>query len=131
MKSWLSICLTVLVAGCTAMREPAVRPETNTVPMSVTIDFQTGFTGNWVQLKLGEEQIFSGALTTDNRIGLAGRLRLTTSTGTNLAVTVTVDRSKTYPFQVNLDRGRHLGLSKDLDDGSIRLTQNRDPFMYD
>src|SRR5262245_35323577 len=125
MKSWIWICLTALAVGCTAGREPA-GPGVRTTSMSVTIDFQTGFTGNWIELKLGEELIFSGPLTTDNRIGLAAKLRHAAPGGLKLAMTVIVDHSKTYPFQVDLDQGRYLGLKKDLQDGSIRLRQSRE-----
>lgn len=131
MKSFLPICLALLAAGCSAVRDQDARRKTETAPLAMTIDFQTGFTGNWVQLKLGEELIFSGVLTTDNRIGLAGRLRQAAPAGAQLAVTVTVDRSKTYPFQVHLDRGPYLGLSRDLDSGAIHLTQGREPYTYD
>ena len=131
MNRWLLICLSMLMAGCTAMRDSSVASNNRPAPMSLIIDFQTGFIGNWIQLKVGEEHVFAGALTTDNRIGLAGWLRLTLASSTNLSVTVTVDRSKHYPFQVGLERGSYLGLSRNLDDGSIHLTQTHEPFVYD
>lgn len=131
MNTWLVIGLGLLMAGCAAMRDSSVSNKNRPAPMDVVIDFQTGFIGHWIQLKVGEESVFAGALTTDNRIGLAGRLRLTLAASTNLPVTVTVDRSKRYPFQVRLERGSHLGLGRDLDDGSIYLDQTREPFVYD
>jgi len=121
----------MLMAGCTAMRDSSVTSKNRTAPMSLIIDFQTGFIGNWIELKVGEEQVFAGALTTDNRIGFASRLRLTLASSTNLSVTVTVNRSKHYPFQVDLERGSHWGLSRNLDDGSIHLAQTHEPFVYD
>jgi hypothetical protein len=128
----LSITLLALMTSC-ARRDASMQNQDQHQPerMSLTIDFQTGFTGHWIQLKVGEEHVYAGAVTTDNRIGLAGRLRLTTPFVPQLPVTVTVDRSKHYPFQVSLERGSYLGLSRNLNDGSIHLAQNREPFVYD
>jgi hypothetical protein len=95
------------------------------------IHFQTGFTGNWVQVQAGGEPLFSAVLTTDNRIGLAATLRHSSAVESPLDLKVIVDRSKTYPFQVDLKRGLYLGFKRNLDDGSIALTQQREPFMYD
>jgi hypothetical protein len=119
------------MAGCAATNDSSLASKDRTEPMSLIIDFQTGFIGNWIELKVDGERMFAGALATDNRIGLAGRLRLTLPSSTNLSVTVTVDRFKHYPFQVDLERGFQWGLSRNLDDGSIHLTQTHEPFVYD
>ena len=128
----ISLTILALVTSC-AVRDASMQNQKQHQPerMSLTIEFQTGFTGHWIQLKVGEEHVFAGAVTTDNRIGLAGRLRLTTPSVAQLPVTVTVDRTNRYPFQVTLERGPYLGLSRNLNNGSIHLTQNREPFVYD
>jgi hypothetical protein len=131
MKSWVSIFFTVLTAGCTAVQKHGAFSVSSPQTASIVIDFQTGFTGNWVQVRLGGERIFSGAVTTDNRIGLAGTLRYPASGDSALDVIVSIDHSRTYTFRVDLKRGRYLGLEQDLDDKSIRLIQNHEPFMYD
>jgi hypothetical protein len=131
MKSWLPICLTVLSAGCTGVQERSAGPAVDARNRTVMIHFQTGFTGNWVHVKASGEPLFSGVLTTDNRIGLAATLRHSAPIEPALELTVTVDRSKTYPFSVDLKQGLYLGFKRNLDDGSIRLTQKPEPFVYD
>lgn len=131
MKSWSALCLSVLTVGCTAARDPGAGQNAGLAAAPVVIDFQTGFTGNWIQLNIAGDRIFSGALTTDNRIGLAGRLHHVVTTVDALAVTVIVDRSHSFPFRIDLDRGRHIGLSRDLDDHSVHLAQSREAFQYD
>jgi hypothetical protein len=126
----MAIGLTLLAAGCAAVKQPsAPPPEKKTA--TVNIDFQTGFIGNWIQVRLGGESVFAGAVTTDNRIGLAAMLRYPVAEAAPLELSVTIDRSKTYPFHVDLKQGRYLGLERNLDNKSIRLNQSREPFLYD
>ena len=57
MNKWLLIYLSLLMAGCTAMRDSSVASKNRPAPMPLIIDFQTGFIGNWIQLKVGEEHV--------------------------------------------------------------------------
>lgn len=145
MKFRNAIYLSMIATSCSITRptSPTVSPSTTWPvrrdrPDTVTVDFQTGFVGNWIQLTIDGESIFSGALTTDNRIGLAGRLHLhhvpsslSRHSKPAFDATVTLDRTQSQPFHVDLRRGRHIGLSRNLDDHSIHLTQSQEAFQYD
>ena len=131
MNGVLPICVAFMAAGCVAIEDTGQRRDVEVKKLPVTIDFQTGFTGEQVELSVDRKSIFSGVLTTDNRIGLARSIQHSPQRWPVLDLSVTVNESQSYSFRVNLERGRYLGFDRDLDDRIVRLSQERDPFVYD
>jgi hypothetical protein len=98
----------------------------------LVIDFQYGFRSNQVELRLDGQTMFSGRLTTDDRVGLAKTIHLPLVPGkATLRALVVVDGSSQPAFDIRLARGRYVGFFKNLDDGKIGMEQSREPFLYD
>jgi hypothetical protein len=134
LKLIVPLCLAALSASCVAKQaktEAARKRGESTEGKQLVIDFQYGFRSNHVDLRLDGRPVFTGVISTDDRIGLAHSVRFPMFDAKNrLEALLLVDDSKQQTFDIRMAKGLYVGFYKDLDDGKIRIEQSRRPFLY-
>jgi hypothetical protein len=133
MKLLAPIGVAVLCACSGPEHGQARRPDPGAAPTAATVslDFQTGFNRSQVVLEVDGRRVFSGTLTTDNRVGLARSFHVPEPDSRRLTVTVTLGQAAPETRLFELDRGRYLGFSRNLDTGRLQIEQREHPFEYD
>lgn len=134
MKWIVPLCLAGLSASCVTNQgriEADREIGEPTDGRQLAIHFQSGFTSNHIDLQLDGRPVFTGVITTDNRIGLAHSMRFPIhQEKPTLEAFLILDNVKQQTFEIRLSKGLYVGFSKDLDDGKIRMEQSRSPFFY-
>lgn len=132
MKRMAPICLAVLSACSGGGRGHDHPPEGRSVDVDkVVFDFQSGFDHTPVELLLDGQLLFSAVLTTDERVGLARSIKLPARHPLPITVVIILNQGAQYSYRIQLDLGRYIGFSKNLDSGKLQMEQRHHPFEYD
>jgi len=132
MKSLLTLGMAMAATSCTGPQRMSDASHASDPPIPpIMIDFQHGFRTNVVELQMNQQKIFSGVLTTDNRIGLAKHVPYFPHNTGSIDALVVVNGSERYAYRIRPDRGRNVGFYKDLDSGRLHMVQKKQPFLYD
>lgn len=125
--------LAMFVAGGCAGPRHHESETTRTQPAQriVTIDLQTGFADSAVQLAVNGESLFSGRVTTDDRIGLAMSFEYDAGTAHQLELELRVEGQPPHRSRIDPDRQPYVGFHLDLDTGRIHREVTQEPFVYD
>jgi hypothetical protein len=133
MKKIAPLCLAMLSACSSGGPRPAHSPEESVIAddNTVVLDFQTGFRRTPVELQLDGEPVFSEVLTTDERVGLARSFTIHPRSRLGIDLVITLSGGEKYSYEIQLDRGHYIGISRNLDSRSLKLDQRQGPFEYD
>jgi hypothetical protein len=133
MKRIVPIFLAALSAcsGVVPREESASTTRRSVAPDAMVLDFQTGFNDTLVRLYLDKELVLSETLSTDNRVGLARTITCAPRNPGRVDTEVFLDHDAHYSYSIELDRGRYIGFSKDLDSGQLEMEQSQLPLEYD
>lgn len=133
MKRIAPICLAALSAcsGDPKRHDPRSAASQPAATNVLVINFQSGFKNTSIELDLDHQRVFSEVLTTDDRIGLARRIKVTPANSKRIEAVITLDNTAHYSYQIQLDRGHYIGFLKDLDSGRLKMKQSLIPFVYD
>jgi hypothetical protein len=132
MRRFLAISSSLFLAACApASKSNPETPETVGTGTPITIDFQTGFQNASVKLLLNGQTVFDGVVTTDDTIGLAHSLEYTGAVQNPVEAEFHMEGRTPDRFTIDLNDGRYIGFSEDLDSGKILLEISREPFLYD
>jgi hypothetical protein len=133
MNRIVPICLAILSA-CSSVDHRHTQSsggKPSTVGNSVFLDFQTGFKATSVELELDGQRVFSGLLTTDQRVGLARSTEISARFDGHITAVITLDHGTRYSYEIQLDQGHYIGFSRNLDTGRLQMQQRQHPFEYD
>jgi hypothetical protein len=130
MNRFLAISSSLFLTACAPASNPE-SPEASGTPRPITIDFQTGFQNASVKLFLNGRPVFDGVLTTDDRIGLAHSFEYTGALPNPVEARFVAAGQAPVLFTIDLNDGRYIGFSEDLDTGKIIMETSQEPFLYD
>jgi hypothetical protein len=114
-----------ILTGCSTIRSP-----TGAAPTMCSLQLQEGFHHERVAVFADNMRVFSGAVTTDPRIGFAKGISIPIE-DSHLQLRIEIPASgAAYVWSLDLRRGHTLGVMRDFH-GRLTLSQRAGPFFYE